>query len=121
MSEQVRSGNAYEDAAVHRGWILGHFVEPDDDVRHSEHVEVKWDVHRSGERRAGWVEAEERTAMCVLFSGRIRIEFPDREVTLARQGVYVVWDKVPHTWEVEEDCVAVVVRWPSVPGYLATT
>jgi hypothetical protein len=117
VPESVHVGNAHEDASEYHGWILGHFVEPEGVVRHSGDVEIKWDVHRRGDRRPKWVEADDRTAVCILFSGRIRISFPDREVTLAEQGDYVVWRKVGHTWSVEEDCIAVVVRWPSIPGY----
>lgn len=117
--ENVYAGNAGRDAALDRGWLLGHFKDPDD-PRHSEDVEIKWGVHAAGEERAAWVEAEERTALLVLISGRFRVELPGRSVLLERQGDYVLWGRgVGHSWLAEEESVVLTVRWPSVPGYRA--
>lgn len=117
MDDGVYVGNAGKDAAADRGWLLGHFKEPDD-PRHSEAVEVKWGVHPRGERRARWVEGEVRTALLVLVTGRFRMEFPGRSVLLERQGDYVVWGRgVDHSWLAEDDSVVMTVRWPSVSGY----
>ncbi|GGW83344.1 hypothetical protein GCM10010383_09940 [Streptomyces lomondensis] len=41
------TGNAGEDAALDRGWILGHFKDVGD-PRRSDAVEVKWGVHPRG-------------------------------------------------------------------------
>lgn len=113
----VYTGKATPDAAVDRGWLLGHFKEPGD-ARHSEDVEIKWGVHPKGEERAQWVRGESRTALQVLISGRFRLEFPGRSVVLAEQGDYVVWGRgVDHSWCAEEDSVVLTVRWPSLPGY----
>ncbi|MEU3036192.1 MULTISPECIES: signal peptidase I [Streptomyces] len=113
----VYVGSAGKDAALDRGWLLGHFREPGD-PRHSDAVEVKWGIHPRGERRARWVQGEVRTAVLVLISGRFRMEFPGRHVLLEEQGDYVVWRRgVDHSWEAEEDSVVLTVRWPSVPGY----
>ncbi|MBW5485204.1 signal peptidase I [Streptomyces bambusae] len=113
----VHVGKAAADAALDRGWLLGHFKDPED-PRHSKDVEIKWGVHPRGERRAQWVRGEDRTALLVLISGRFRMEFPGRDVVLAEQGDYVVWGRgVDHSWEAEEDAVVLTVRWPSVPGY----
>src|SRR5262249_41313315 len=87
------------------------------DARHSDDVEVKWAVHPRGEKRAEWVEGETRSTLVLLVSGRFRIELPGREVILAKQGDYVVFHRVGHSWYAEEDSVVVVTRWPSVPGY----
>lgn len=111
------TGNAGEDAALDRGWILGHF-KPAGDPRHSDDVEIKWGVHRRGDERAEWVRGEQRTALLVLISGRFRVELPGRSVLLRRQGDYVVWGRgVDHSWRAEEESVVLTVRWPSVPGY----
>ena len=116
-TNDVYVGNAGQDALADRGWILGHFKEVGD-ARHSDAVEVKWGVHPRGDERARWVTGEERTALLVLVSGRFRVDFPDRSVTLAEQGDYVVWGKgVDHSWHAEEESVVLTVRWPSVPGY----
>ena len=34
-------GNAGEDADLYGGWLVGHFVDDTDDIRHSKDVEVK--------------------------------------------------------------------------------
>jgi hypothetical protein len=41
-------GNAVRDDERHRGWIVGHFMNGDDDVRQSEGVEIKWGIHARG-------------------------------------------------------------------------
>jgi hypothetical protein len=117
FDDGVYVGQADRDAALDRGWLLGHFKEPGD-PRHSEDVEIKWGVHPAGDRRARWATGEVRTALLVLISGRFRLDFPGRSVTLAEQGAYVVWGKgVDHSWYAEEESVVLTVRWPSVPGY----
>ncbi|MEU5539618.1 signal peptidase I, partial [Streptomyces sp. NPDC020362] len=118
MDDSVYVGNAGRDAALDRGWLLGHFKAAGD-ARHSDAVEIKWGVHPPGDRRAQWVRGEERTTLLVLVSGRFRVELPDRSVLLTRQGDYVVWGSgVDHSWVAEEESVVLTVRWPSVPGYV---
>ncbi|MER8036513.1 signal peptidase I [Streptomyces hydrogenans] len=117
MNSSVYVGNAGADAALDKGWLLGHFKEAGS-PRHSEDVEIKWGVHPRGEERALWARGEVRTALLVLISGRFRVELPERSVLLERQGDYVVWGRgVDHSWVAEEDSVVLTVRWPSVPGY----
>ncbi|QCX74075.1 hypothetical protein C9F11_01860 [Streptomyces sp. YIM 121038] len=117
MTDNVYVGNAGKDAALDRGWLLGHFRDASD-LRHSEAVEIKWGVHPQSDERAQWVTGEERTALLVLISGRFRVELPGRSVLLSRQGDYVVWGRgVDHSWFAEEESVVLTVRWPSVPGY----
>ena len=116
MAEDIYTGNAAVDAAAARGWLLGHF-RPPGDARHSTDVEVKWAIHPPGDRRPQWVEGERRSTMLVLVSGRFRVDLPDRSVLLARQGDYVVFHRVGHSWYAEEASVVLAVRWPSLPGY----
>lgn len=116
MTGKIYVGNATVDAPADRGWLLGHFKAPGD-VRHSTDVEIKWGMHQPGERRAQWVTGEQRTAMLMLISGRFRVELPGRDVLLAQQGDYVVFDGIDHSWEAEERSILLTVRWPSVPGY----
>jgi hypothetical protein len=116
MTEQVYVGNAEVDASANRGWLLGHF-KPVDDPRHSDDVEIKWAIHPRGDQRPQWVAGEKRTALLLLISGRFRVELPDRTVRLARQGDYVVFHGISHSWHAEEDSVVLAVRWPSIPGY----
>jgi hypothetical protein len=115
VAEEIYTGNATTDAAA-RGWLLGHFMPPGD-PRNSDAVEIKWGVHPAGEQRQGWVTNDPRSILSVLISGRFRVDLPDRSVTLARQGDYVVFHGVNHTWQAEEESVVVSVRWPSLPGY----
>jgi hypothetical protein len=116
MTEEIYVGNAGADASADRGWLLGHF-KPAGDIRHSDDVEIKWGVHPPGDRRARWVTGERRTAMLMLISGRFRVELPGRDVLLAKQGDYVVFHGIGHSWEAEEESVLLTVRWPSIPGY----
>jgi hypothetical protein len=117
VNDSVYVGNAGKDAALDRGWLLGHFKDIGD-PRHSEAVEIKWGVHPRGDARLQWVRAEERTALLVLISGRFRVELPGRNILLEQQGDYVVWGRgVDHSWFAEEESVLLTVRWPSVPGY----
>ena len=116
MTERIYVGNAAADAPTDRGWLLGHF-KPADDVRHSDDVEIKWGMHQPGDRRAQWVTGERRTALLMLISGRFRVELPDRDVLLLKQGDYVVFHGIDHSWQAEEESVLLTVRWPSIPGY----
>jgi mannose-6-phosphate isomerase-like protein (cupin superfamily) len=118
VGDPIYAGSAWAEVPTHRGWLLGHFRDLDD-ARHSRDVEIKWAVHPKGDERAEWVEAETRSAVLLLISGRFRVELPGRSVVLAEQGDYVVVCGVSHSWFAEEDSVVVAVRWPSVPGYSA--
>jgi quercetin dioxygenase-like cupin family protein len=113
----IHGGKADAEAALDRGWILGHF-KPEDDPRHCAELEIKWGVHPKGETRAQWAVDEQRTAVLVLISGRFRLDFTGRSVVLAEQGEYVLWGVgEDHSWEAEEESVVLTVRWPSIPGY----
>jgi hypothetical protein len=116
VTATIYTGSASQDALDNRGWLLGHFM-PDEDLRHSTDVEVKWGAHPRGDERAKWVTAETRTALIVLVSGRFRLNFRDRSVLLADQGDYVVFSGVDHSWYAEEESIILGVRWPSIPGY----
>ena len=111
------AGKASADGPLNAGWLLGHFLPPDD-PRHSDEVEIKWGVHPAGQERAEWVRGESRKTLAVLVSGRFRLRFPDRDALLAEPGEYAVWGKgVDHSWVAEIDSIVLIVRWPSVPGY----
>ncbi len=116
MEDQIYVGNAAVDAPGDRGWLVGHF-KPPADMRHSDDVEIKWGIHAPGDRRAQWVTGEKRTAVLILISGRFWVELPGRSVLLVRQGDYVVFRGISHSWHAEEESVVMSVRWPSIPGY----
>ena len=113
----VTSGNAAEDGDGRRGWLLGHFLPGPDDPRATTAVEVKWAVYEGGEARVDWGVNDRAHTLALLVRGRFRLRFPQREVLLAQEGDYVLWEPgVPHTWQAEAPAVVVTVRWPSLPG-----
>ena len=116
VTELVYTGNAQLDGKERRGWILGHFM-PAGDVRRSEDIEIRWAIHPCGERRAEWVAGEQRTTAIILISGQFKVELPGQSVVLARQGDYIVFHGISHSWEAETDCVVLGIRWPSILGY----
>jgi hypothetical protein len=116
VTDLIYTGNAQIDGKERRGWILGHFM-PADDIRRSEDVEIRWAIHQRGERRAEWVNEERRTTAIILISGRFKVELPGKSVVLAHQGDYILFHSISHSWEAETDCIALGIRWPSIPGY----
>lgn len=115
MADNWYSGNANDDAGQHRGWLMGHFVNPDHGAaRVSDDVEIKWGIHPAGDTRAEWTADDQRTTVLLLVSGRFRLDLTVSSTTLQRQGDYVVWGPgIDHSWQAEEDSVVVTVRWPS--------
>jgi quercetin dioxygenase-like cupin family protein len=110
-------GNATQDAPDHRGWLLGHFIDPAEGVRSSGDVEVKWGLHPAGETRAAWTTDEWRTTLVLLVSGHFRLDLTAAGVVLERQGDYAVWGPgIDHSWEAISDSIVITVRWPSAPG-----
>jgi mannose-6-phosphate isomerase-like protein (cupin superfamily) len=110
----IEHGNAARDTAGTRGWLVGHFIP--DGIRSSGDVEIRWGVHAAGEQRATPVTVEHRTTVAMLVTGRFTVEFPDRTVTLAEPGDWVMWGPgVGHSWTSEEATTLVTVRWPSTP------
>ena len=117
MSADWYSGNAAEDGRETRGWLLGHFIDPDQGVRFSKDVEVKWGIHPVGDKRAGWTADDQRTTLVLLVEGHFRIDLTEGSVTLERQGDYAVWGPgIDHSWEAMSPSVVVTVRWPSSPS-----
>ena len=109
------TGNALSDGADHRGWLIGHFMDPGS-IRHSGSVEVKWAFHPKGEERAEWVTGETCTTLLVLISGTFQIDLSEGARALVDQGDYAMWGPgVDHSWRALEDSVVVTVRWPSGP------
>lgn len=107
-------GNALEVGEERRGWLIGHFIPPDE-LRHSEDVEVKWHRHPTGDIRSEWVTGETRTTILVLISGAFRIAFRDGEKVLTELGDYAMWGPgIDHIWEALEESIMLTVRWPSI-------
>lgn len=113
----IRTGNAAAEDPSRAGWFVGHFI-PDPtgaDPRATPTVEVKWAVYQGGETRDGWGANRTATTLAVLVRGRFRLRFPDRDVLLADEGDYAVWEPgVPHHWTAETAAVVLSLRWPSL-------
>lgn len=116
MPTNVITGNAPKEANKRRGWFIGEFISPTNDLRSTADVEVKWGTHAADDRRSEWAEPSEATTLSILIQGRFRLQFPDGEVVLASQGDYVLWlPGVAHSWWAEETSTVLTVRWPSIP------
>lgn len=114
MQPKVVFGNAHIEGANRWGWFLGHFVTPTDDPRSTSTLEVKFSDHNAGDGRPQWAMNVEATTLSILIRGRFRLQFPDREFLLAREGDYALWSPgVPHSWSAEENSTILTVRWPS--------
>jgi uncharacterized cupin superfamily protein len=110
------SGNAFTEGAGARGWIVGNFIEPGSNLRHSSDVEVKWGHHEPGDGESHWTANAASTTISILVSGRITISLPDTQLTLEKVGDYAVWAPgIPHRWRAETRSVVVSIRWPSIP------
>lgn len=108
------SGNASEDGSPTRGWLLGHFIEPPEDLRSTNDVEVKWGVHSAGEKRPEWTSDDQRTTLLLLVQGRFRVDLTEGSVDMSEQGDYAMWGPgIDHSWEALADSVVITVRWPS--------
>ncbi|MBB5495431.1 hypothetical protein [Nocardiopsis metallicus] len=77
MNNSVYVGNAGRDAALDRGWLLGHFKDSGD-PRHSGDVEIKWGVHEAGEERSVWVSAEEPVVLTVRWPSAPGYRVPEQ-------------------------------------------
>jgi hypothetical protein len=114
MDASWHSGNAGEDGHETRGWLIGNFIDPAEDVRSSDDVEIKWGDHPAGDKRAEWTADDQRTTVVLLVQGEFRIDLSQASVTLARQGDYVIWGPgIDHSWEALADSVVITIRWPS--------
>jgi hypothetical protein len=115
MADNWYAGNAQDDASQHRGWLIGHFIDPRlAAIRVTDDVEIKWGIHPAGDARPEWTADDQRTTVLILVSGRFRLDLTVSSVTLERQGDYVIWGPgIDHSWQAEDDSVVITVRWPS--------
>lgn len=116
MTGHWHSGNAATDAQATRGWLVGRFIEPADDVRSTGDVEVKGGVHPAGDKRPNWTTGDQRTTLLLLVKGKFRVDLTEGSSVLSEQGDYAMWRSgIDHSWEALTDSVIVTVRWPSTP------
>jgi hypothetical protein len=108
-------GNAALASRNTRGWLLGHFMPGADNPLRSDDVELKWFAHPAGDTRPEWAPGNPVRTLNVLIRGRFVLLFPEREVTLANEGDYVLFGPdVPHSFRSLEDSLVLTVRWPSI-------
>jgi hypothetical protein len=109
-------GNAGIDGAEHEGGLVGAFMDAED-VRMTSAVEVKWTAPAAGERREAWFEAERRTTLLLLVSGRVQIELPVGNAVLSEPGDYAIWGPgLGHAWRAEHDSIVMRITWPADPA-----
>lgn len=109
-------GNAALDSKDTRGWFMGQFLPADAGPRRNGEIELKWYTHAKGETREAWSPASPVRTLNLLVRGRFVLLFPGQEVTLAREGDYVLFGPgVPHSFRSEEASLVLTVRWPSIP------
>ncbi|MEV0731080.1 signal peptidase I [Polymorphospora sp. NPDC050346] len=107
-------GNAAESGRA-GGWFVGPFLERAG-IRRTDRVELKWGVHRAGERRDGISDGAGVGSAAVLVTGSFVMEFPTkrRHVLLSRCGDYVLYGPgVAHSWHAVTDSTVLTVRWPA--------
>lgn len=113
-------GNAAVDQLRNTGWFVGQFVPAALGLRHQTDVELKWGLHKDGEKRSHPLANGNATTISVLIrGGALRVLFDvdgtPQTVTLQKEGDYVVFGPdVVHFWEAEGEPVVLSVRFPSV-------
>ncbi|EWC61255.1 hypothetical protein UO65_3442 [Actinokineospora spheciospongiae] len=114
MTHNWSTGNAEDDGAPTRGWLVGHFIDPNEGVRSQKDVEIKWGIHPPGDKRADWTADDQRTTLVILISGHFRVDVTGGSTTMTRQGDYIMWGPgVDHSWEALDQSIVLTVRWPS--------
>lgn len=110
----VITGNAQNEADERRGWFVGNFITPAEDLRSTTAVEVKWGIHRAGDRRSQWADPSEVTTLSILIQGCFYVQFSDGDIILSAPGDYALWGPgIGHSWWTQADSVILTVRWPS--------
>jgi quercetin dioxygenase-like cupin family protein len=110
----IVKGNFNIESPAHRGWIMGHFMEDESPFK-TENVEIKWGIHKAGEKKE--VVAQNCTAhsLGILIRGKFTFLFDNQKVTLDKEGDYAFYSSgTAHSWTVEQDCLFLTIRWPSV-------
>jgi len=117
VKTKIVTGNYNTDENSTKGWILGHFM-PEGTSFKTQNVKVKWGKHKKGESKIGVGTNDTASSLAILLQGKFRYSFPDedKEITLEKPGAYVFYESgTAHSWYVEEDCLIITIRWPSVP------
>lgn len=113
MKQNINISNGNATGFDHNGWFMGHFMEKELGMLHTQDFEMKWGVQARGEGRDTW-SSDHRQTISILISGRMDVIFRDRTVTLKNPGDFVMWKDEDHKSDIPEDSVILTVRWPSV-------
>jgi hypothetical protein len=112
-------GNAALDQVRGSGWFVGQFVPAELGLRHQTGVELKWGIHKDGDRRSlPWAHGN-ATTISILVTGILHVSLhrPDtvETVTLRQPGDYIAFGPhTVHSWEANGDTSVLSVRFPSV-------
>lgn len=113
QANKIQRGNAKKDSL--NGWFIGEFISQDFGLRHSKELEIKWGIHKQGEKRA-WSTSKQKT-ITILISGKIaqlfKTETGETKIILEAPGDYALYAGVPHRWEALADTTILTVRWLS--------
>ncbi len=116
--QSIYFGNAAEDQVRGTGWFVGQFVPAG--LRHQTDVELKWGIHRDGERRSRGPEAVAKaTTISILIRGALRVVFCAEEaqhaVSMEKEGDYIIFGPgVVHSWQAIGETLVLSVRFPSL-------
>jgi len=109
-------GNTADAGRDSRGWFLGHFMRGERSALHSRDVELKWWTHSRGETRSEWSPPSSVSTLNVLIRGKFVLVFPEEEVSLEREGDFVLFGPgIAHSFRSVEESLVLTVRWPSIP------
>ena len=117
MADNWYAGNANDDASQHRGWLLGHFINPAVGAA-GQPARLKSNGASTllGRNDLNGQSESRRSTLVLLISGKFRIDLTVGNVTLERQGDYITWGPgIDHSWQAEQDSIVITVRWPSTP------
>lgn len=113
---KIATGNFNSQVNDYRGWVVGHFLGADSPLKTND-LEVKWGFHKRGESKNVKASNTRAKSIAILIRGKVRLRFDDKDIVLAKEGDYCFYDSgVSHSWVVEEDCLAITIRWPSLAG-----
>jgi hypothetical protein len=112
-------GNAMLDQVGDTGWFVGQFIPAKLGLRHQTDVELKWGIHKDGEKRSHpWANGN-ATTISVLIRGMLHVTFHlegiPQVVTLQEPGDYTAFGAdLVHSWEAVGDTIVLSIRFPSV-------
>lgn len=110
-------GNAQQDSAVNRGWLI---ADKQEGLLYAARAQVKYGVHEAGERRTREQATAdgERESIMFTIKGRVKFGFlpsaahPHEHEVEIGPGGFIRWSTdVLHYWEILEDGLFITFRW----------